>query len=112
MSHQRVIFQIHAQDNVATLLENASPGEVLTHRGEGQDVVLRAAQETAAGHKVALRFIPEEAAIIKYGVTIGLATAPIRPGDWVHLHNCKSQYDSRSSHLDLNSGAPTETRYE
>ncbi|MFP5233528.1 MAG: UxaA family hydrolase [Acidobacteriota bacterium] len=112
MSGKHVLFQIHAQDNVATLLDDARQGDLLEHRGEGQDMFLQAWQETAAGHKIALRPIPLGDSIIKYGVAIGIATAAIRPGEWVHLHNCKSRYDARSSLLDLNSGVPTETRYE
>ena len=50
--------------------------------------------------------------MIKYGFPIGHATQPIRAGDWVHLHNCASNYDSRSSTLDVHSGATTDTVYE
>ncbi len=41
-----------------------------------------------AGHKVARVAIPQGAAVIKYGQTIGYATAPIAVGDHVHSHNC------------------------
>lgn len=41
-----------------------------------------------AGHKVARVTIPQGAAVIKYGQTIGYATAPIAAGDHVHSHNC------------------------
>jgi hypothetical protein len=41
-----------------------------------------------------------------------VATVAIGAGQWVHLHNCRSRYDARSSRLDQNSGIPTETRYE
>jgi hypothetical protein len=30
----------------------------------------------------------------------------------VHLHNCQSQLDERSSTLDLHTGLPGDTRYE
>lgn len=41
-----------------------------------------------AGHKIARGAIPQGAAVIKYGQTIGYATAPIAAGDHVHSHNC------------------------
>ncbi|MGZ3217252.1 UxaA family hydrolase [Paracoccus sp. T5] len=41
-----------------------------------------------AGHKVARVAIAQGAAVIKYGQTIGYATAPIAAGDHVHSHNC------------------------
>jgi altronate hydrolase len=36
---------------------------------------------------VALTDIPEGEDIIKYGEMIGVATAIIRKGQWVHTHN-------------------------
>jgi hypothetical protein len=30
----------------------------------------------------------------------------------VHLHVMRSLYDERSSHLDINTGAPKDTKYE
>lgn len=112
MSGKQVLFQIHAQDNVATLLGDARTGDLLEHRGEGPELFLRTQQDLPAGHKIALRSIPEGEAIVKYGVQIGVATVAIGAGQWVHLHNCRSRYDARSSRLDQNSGIPTETRYE
>ena len=50
--------------------------------------------------------------VIKYGVRIARATKDIRAGEWVHLHNIRSVYDERSSHLDAMTGAPKDTRYE
>ena len=43
---------------------------------------------------------------------IARATKDIRAGEWVHLHNIRSVYDERSSHLDVMTGAPKDTRYE
>ena len=51
-------------------------------------------------------------AVVKFGVRIGHATAAIRAGDWVHLHNCASDVDERSGTLDLHTGATTDTKYE
>ncbi|MGC4030381.1 MAG: SAF domain-containing protein [Tepidisphaeraceae bacterium] len=50
--------------------------------------------------------------VIKFGVPIGRASRPIRRGEWVHLHNCDSNFDARSGTLDLHTGALTDTKYE
>jgi altronate dehydratase small subunit len=103
-------FQIQPQDNVATMIEDisgglvelagAAHGEILTH------------EKISRGHKVAVRDIAANEAIIKFGVRIGHATQSIPRGAWVHLHNLASDLDERSSTLDLHSGAPTDTVYE
>jgi altronate hydrolase len=40
-----------------------------------------------AGHKFALKGIPEGNEILRYGYKIGVATQDIYPGDWIHTHN-------------------------
>ena len=101
-------FQIHAADNVATLLEDGARSAVATVLGsEAREITLR--DPIAHGHKVALRDIAPGEAVIKYGVRIGHATKPIPGGAWVHLHNLASDLDERSGTLDLHSGAPTDT---
>ena len=100
-------FQIQPPDNVATLIDDAGPGAIDllgTARGE-----IMALENISRGHKVALRDIAANQAIIKYGVRIGHATQAIRRGAWVHLHNLASDLDERSGSLDHHSGAPTDT---
>lgn len=100
-------FQINADDNVATLLDDGTIGDV--------DVLganptkLQTLEAIARGHKIALRDIAVNESLIKFGVRIGHATQMIRRGAWVHLHNLASDLDERSSTLDLHSGAPTDT---
>lgn len=102
-------FQIHEDDNVATLLADAEGA--LEVRGAGaQSLTVR--ERIAASHKVALRDLAAGEAIVKFGVRIGHATQPIPRGAWVHLHNLASDLDARSGTLDLHSGAPTDTVYE
>lgn len=103
-------FQIAPADNVATLLADAEAGAV-TIRGEAEAHELSLAEPIKMGHKVAVRAIAEEQPIVKYGVAIGKATRPIAPGEWVHLHNCRSAYDAGSSNLDVVTGAREETPY-
>lgn len=102
-------FQVHPDDNVATLLADAE-GALEVRGASAQSLTVR--ERIAASHKVALRDIAVAEAIVKFGVRIGHATRPIPRGAWVHLHNLSSDLDERSGTLDLHSGAPTDTRYE
>jgi altronate hydrolase len=77
------LIVLHASDNVAVarvaLAENdriARPDAALTARGP-----------IAAGHKIALRAIAVGELVLKYGQPIGVASAPIAPGEHVHVHN-------------------------
>jgi hypothetical protein len=99
-------FQIHASDNVATLLDEAFEGSAVAIAGSSSETVLAAREKIGMGHKIALKRIDEGKAIYKYGVAIGLAIRRIEPGDWVHLHNCRSNFDERSGSLDLYTGVP------
>lgn len=103
-------FQIAPADNVATLLADAETGAV-TIRGEAETHEFCLTEPIKMGHKVAVRAIAEGQPIVKYGVTIGTAARPIAPGEWVHLHNCRSVYDAGSSNLDVVTGAREETPY-
>lgn len=103
-------FQVDPLDNVAVLLEDADPG-CLDVIG-GRQSVLTLSERIGLGHKVATVAIPMGGEIVKFGVTIGIATAGISAGAWVHLHNCRSLLDERSSSLEVSSGAVTDTIYE
>ena len=46
-----------------------------------------------AGHKFALKDIPKGEKVIKYGEVIGIAKENIKNGEWVHVHNVKSNLD-------------------
>lgn len=111
MDEQQIAFQIDLADNVATALTPLSPGPVLL-RGDAAVPMIRAMEKVPQGHKIALKNLAKGETIIKYGVAIGRATADIPSGSWVHLHVMCSIYDQRSSHLDVNTGAPKDTCYE
>ena len=85
-------FQVHPDDNVATVLEDGGA--------------------VALGHKIAVQPIAAGALVVKFGVPIGVATREIGAGEWVHLHNCRSQVDERSASLDVETGRTTDTAYE
>lgn len=104
-------FQIDLTDNVATALCPLAPGETRL-LGDASQSAVEAVTDVPVGHKIALRDIAQGEMIVKYGVVIGRATQDIPAGSWVHLHVMHSNYDERSSHLDVNTGAPKDTRYE
>jgi hypothetical protein len=77
---------ISDRDNVATALEALEPGRAI--EVNRHSVVIR--EPIPSGHKVALADLSVGDAVIKYGSTIGLATAPIARGTHVHTHNLSS----------------------
>jgi hypothetical protein len=103
-------LKLHEADNVAVALEELVPGRVSV-LGEPDGDCVTAAERIATGHKIALKPIGAEEAVLKFGVAIGYATAAIDAGHWVHTHNCRSRLDERSHTLDPHSGAATDTPY-
>ena len=104
-------FKIHPSDNVATLLQNIDAGVEVQIRGESAPCRIRSTDAIEAGHKIALLPMTIGTLIVKYGFAIGEATQSIAQGEWVHLHNCRSLYDERSSGLDVKTGSRKETQY-
>lgn len=76
-------IRLHPDDDVMVALSALSRGaEVTTEAGP---TPLPA--DVPAGHKIAYRARAKGEPVRRYGHPIGAATAPIRPGDHVHLHN-------------------------
>ena len=99
-------FRVDPSDNVATLLGDAAEGATIFIVGSGANSEVAAREKIALGHKIALASIAEGQPVTKFGVVIGIAMRPIGPGEWVHLHNCRSRVDERSGSFDLQTGAP------
>lgn len=110
MSSRARCFQVHASDNVATLLDDAAAGATVALLGGDRTFTTR--EPIAVGHKIALCDIAADQPVVKFNVPIGRATRDIAAGDWVHLHNCASNVDVRSGTLDLHTGSATDTKYE
>jgi len=72
-------IRIHPKDNVAVALHAVPCGTVW----EG----VRATEDIPQGHKMALYAVDQGDQVVKYGFSIGHATADILPGQWVHSHN-------------------------
>jgi hypothetical protein len=82
------LLLLAAEDNVLVLREDIPAGETVLI--DGVAVTLPATIQR--GHKLARRPIMPGDKIIKYGVSIGSATAPIGIGDHVHVFNIRSDY--------------------
>lgn len=79
------VIVISPADNVATALEALEPGCVLSEAGG-----VTVGEAIPRGHKVALCAIAAGASVVKYGSSIGAATADIPAGAHVHTHNVAS----------------------
>ena len=82
------LLRLDPSDNVAVAITTIEAGESVVIGG--RPVTLPARVPT--GHKLALVCIATGEKVLKYGSPIGSATAEIRPGDYVHTHNLKSDY--------------------
>ncbi|WP_033924215.1 UxaA family hydrolase [Sphingomonas sp. 35-24ZXX] len=76
-------MQVHAADTVAVALRDLAAGTVV----ELGALRVSLATDIDRGHKFALAAHGMGDAVVKYGLPIGRATAPIAPGDHVHVHN-------------------------
>ncbi len=85
---QHHLLLLDESDNVLLATRSLPAGSVVPIEGEP----VRLAVALALGHKVARRAIRPGEPVLKYGVTIGLATQPIARGDHVHVHNIVSNY--------------------
>jgi altronate dehydratase small subunit len=84
----RRLLLLDAADNVVVALARLRAGETILLEGEG--IVIAA--DLPIGHKLARRAIAAGEKIVKYGAPIGSATATIRAGAHVHVHNVRSGY--------------------
>jgi altronate hydrolase len=78
------MVRLHADDSVAIAKQALAIGTTL-RLDDGRE--LRIAQLIPPGHKVATAVIAAGEPIRRYGQVIGFATAPIAPGEHVHVHN-------------------------
>ena len=79
---------LHPDDNVLVCIAPIVAGEAVPVEGP----VPAACDDIEVGHKLARRPIATGETILKYGAPIGSATRAIATGEWVHVHNMKSDY--------------------
>ena len=86
-------LQCNDKDNVAVLFEEriaaGTEVEVRNKRGNATSLIIN--HTIPYGHKLAVKPIAKGEDIIKYGESIGIATADIKTGDHVHIHNMESK---------------------
>jgi altronate dehydratase small subunit len=86
----KIAIMMDPKDNVATLLSDVDPGQVV-HVSLGEESWEETVKESIPfGHKFALKRIPKEKNVVKYGEIIGRATQDIPRGYHVHVHNVES----------------------
>jgi len=79
-------IKIHKSDSVAVAVEPLNAGETVTV--DAKEITLL--NDIPAGHKLALKYIPQGENIIKYAYPIGHAKCDIKMGEHIHTHNTKS----------------------
>ncbi len=77
-------------DNVATVVEAQARGNEVTIDRSGSLETVTVLDDIPFAHKFAIRDIVQGDSIVKYGEVIGIATRPIKKGEYVHVHNLES----------------------
>lgn len=78
-----VLYRLDQADNVAVTFHPLQQGQKVCF----EDASLVLADDIPVGHKIALRAICKGQEVVKYGASIGQASADIVTGEWVHSHN-------------------------
>ena len=88
----RVAILLNTKDDVATALTALQAGRTVKVDLETSAYNTELVDDIAFGHNYALRNIAKGEDILKYGLPIGKALADIGVGQWVHVHNCRSEH--------------------
>ena len=88
-------FVMHDEhDSVGVVVvEGVKAGQELTGwiMDQNKEVKVPARSDIPIGHKLAIRELKANDTVIKYGVDIGRAVAPITVGEHAHVHNVKTK---------------------
>ncbi len=86
-------LKVNDLDNVATIfaVDVRDGDEVIIRDKKGNDDMTTILGDVPYGHKIAVRDICVGEDIVKYGEAIGIATANIVKGEYVHVHNLDSK---------------------
>jgi (2R)-sulfolactate sulfo-lyase subunit alpha len=88
-------FVVHDEhDSVGVVVvESVKKGDRLNGwiMDQDRDLAVTAQNDIPIGHKLAIRGLGEGATVLKYGVDIGRAIAPIQVGEHAHVHNIKTK---------------------
>ena len=81
----------HDGDAVAVAVRDVEPGSArVNYLDEREPETVEVKAPVPLGHKVALKDVASGADVIEYGLRIGIASADITRGDYVHTHNVRS----------------------
>ena len=85
-------LKVNDLDNVATIFANGiTDGTIIEVRDKkGNSENVKVIGDVPYGHKIAVKDIKKDEIITKYGEEIGIATADIKVGEYVHVHNLDS----------------------
>ena len=75
-------------DNIAVATRELAAGNTVDIGGA--NIELKSSVDV--GHKFAVQAIATGDRIVKYGAPIGIASTDIAPGEYVHIHNLRSDY--------------------
>lgn len=90
MKHSILLHEAGDDVGVAVMdLKKGATAGVVTLEGKPAGSV-KLVNNVPLGHKVAMRAVAKERAVIKYGRQIGKAVEPIAKGAHVHIHNLKT----------------------
>lgn len=95
------LILLHPDDNVLICVNAIEAGDALPVGGG----TVPAREGIAIGHKLARTMLAAGEKVIKYGAPIGSMTAAVQPGEWIHMHNMKSDYISSHTRSALEQGA-------
>ena len=88
-------FVVHDEhDSVGVVVvEGVKAGDRLSGwiMDQDKDLQVEAKSDIPIGHKLAIRELPKDSTVIKYGVDIGRVVAPIAVGEHAHVHNIKTK---------------------
>ena len=88
-------FVVHDEgDSVGVVVvEGVKAGDTISGWIMDQDktITFTVHDDIPIGHKLAVRDLAVDNAVIKYGTDIGRVVAPIRQGEHVHVHNLKTK---------------------
>jgi (2R)-sulfolactate sulfo-lyase subunit alpha len=88
-------FVVHDEgDSVGVIVvEDVKASQELTGwiMDQDREIKVRAQGDIPIGHKLAIRALAANDTVIKYGVDIGRAVAPIKVGEHAHVHNIKTK---------------------
>ncbi len=88
----KLALQVDDIDNVATVFaDHVKDGDAVTVKDkEGNTLEIQVTGDIPFGHKIAVKAMKKGEPIIKYGESIGRASADIGYGEYVHIHNMEA----------------------